>query len=319
MKKVGVVFSGFGSQFVGMAKDVYDGSRVAQEYFEEAYNCLNVNFVKLCFASSDEELSLISNAYLAVFLADISLYSLLSELGIKPAVLTGYGMGCYAAWFVAGGFTLPDAFYLLNKYAVFYQEFLEQQKLQVIQVTGLAVRKARTLCQEVADDLFVAIVNAEADVMIAGSAKSIKKMEQILQPLVLAKEINLQARALGWGLHSELAAAVLLNFKMYLEKVDFKDLQIPVISNVNGKVIHTSKEVKKELVAQELNPLLWLKVVQGLADCDVIVEVGPGNQLAQQIQDFYPDKKVFALNKKEDLVKIKEAIGLNLQDSGYEA
>ena len=116
MKKVGIVFSGFGGQFVGMAKGVYDGSRLVQEYFEEAYNCLDVNFVKLCFASSEAELAKIYNAYLAIFLADISLYTLLDELGIKPDVVAGHGMGRYAAIFVAGGFTLPDALYLLNKY-----------------------------------------------------------------------------------------------------------------------------------------------------------------------------------------------------------
>ena len=43
--KIGMLFPGYGSQFVGMDKDLYDESRTFQEYFEEASNCLNVNFV----------------------------------------------------------------------------------------------------------------------------------------------------------------------------------------------------------------------------------------------------------------------------------
>ena len=45
--KIGIVFPGYGSQFVGMGKDFYDESRIVQEYFEEAHNCLDINFVKL--------------------------------------------------------------------------------------------------------------------------------------------------------------------------------------------------------------------------------------------------------------------------------
>ena len=44
--KVGMLFPDYGSQYVGMAKELYDSSRVMQELFEEASNCLNINFVK---------------------------------------------------------------------------------------------------------------------------------------------------------------------------------------------------------------------------------------------------------------------------------
>ena len=66
--KVGMLFPGYGSQFVGMGKELYDDSRIIQEYFEEAANCLNINFVKLCFAASDAELARMENAYPALFL-----------------------------------------------------------------------------------------------------------------------------------------------------------------------------------------------------------------------------------------------------------
>ena len=46
MKKVGMVFSGYRSEFVGMSKDIYDHYRSVQERFEEASSCLDMNFVK---------------------------------------------------------------------------------------------------------------------------------------------------------------------------------------------------------------------------------------------------------------------------------
>ena len=71
--KMGILFPGYGSQFVGMGKELYDASRIMQENFEEASICLNNNFVKLCFASSDAELSKIEHAYPALFLTSFSI------------------------------------------------------------------------------------------------------------------------------------------------------------------------------------------------------------------------------------------------------
>ena len=83
--KIGMMFPGYGSQFAGMTKELYDESRLVQEYFEEASNCLNVNFVKLCFASSDVELGQIPDAYTANFLASCALAALLKSEGIEPS------------------------------------------------------------------------------------------------------------------------------------------------------------------------------------------------------------------------------------------
>lgn len=318
MKKIGIIFSGFGSQFVGMAKDVYDEVRSAQEYFEEAYNCLNINFVKLCFASSDEELSKIDHAYLAIFLTDVVLYSLLVEEGIQPDVLTGVGVGSYAALFAAGGFTFPDGLYLLNKYVIFYQEFLSQHKnLSALQIYGLSVRKIRSLCQELSgnqDQLFVSAVINEASQVVVGQTKLIKKLEQILNSPDFVKQVIIKPHNLAAGINCDLAQPFIDNFKIYLTKVDLKTLKLPVLSVLNGKLITSSKNVKKELIDQALNPIMWQKVVQGLVDYDLIIEVGPGQTFASQIQQIYPDKVVLTLNKKSDMLKIKEVLGLNLRD-----
>ena len=71
--KVALVFPGYGSQFVGMAKELYDESRLIQEYFEDASNCLNINFVKVCFASSENELGRLDTAFVSIFLVRFSI------------------------------------------------------------------------------------------------------------------------------------------------------------------------------------------------------------------------------------------------------
>jgi len=304
-RKIGVVFPGFDSQFVGMAKDVYDDSRLVQEYFEEAYNCLGTNFVKLCFASSDEELAQIGNGNIALFLANISLYSLLMELQIQPDLIVGYGIGHYAALFVANGFSLPDALYLINKYSNFYQEFINQHEFRILEVDGLALKKLEQTCAAISDDLAVTISHSAKKQLVAGRAKDVKKLEAQLDKLHIISAVHYTEKSLGIGINAPFCQSLADNFRIYLEKVDFKDLQLPVLSGISAKIIKTGKMVKKELVEQIVKPFLWHKIVQKLSDCDILIEVGPGNYLAQELSVIYPDKLILNVGKKEDQNHLK--------------
>lgn len=114
--KVGMIFPGQGSQFVGMAKEFYDNERIVQEYFEQASNCLNQNFVKLCFASSEKDLMETVNTQTSIFLVSSAIYALLKEkYSIVPNLIAGHSLGEYSAVFAAGGINFPDGLYLLKK------------------------------------------------------------------------------------------------------------------------------------------------------------------------------------------------------------
>ena len=76
-KRIGVVFPGHGDQFIGMGKDLYDELRLVQEFFEQAAGTAEINFVKLLFASSEEEILSIRYGYVANYLFEASLYEVL--------------------------------------------------------------------------------------------------------------------------------------------------------------------------------------------------------------------------------------------------
>ena len=96
--------------------------------------------LKLCFASSDAELSKMQNAYPAMFLVSSSIAALLKQEGIEPHVVAGYNTGEYAALFAAKAMSFPDGLYLLHKYAQSYQELLDELKeVDLVRVTGISV------------------------------------------------------------------------------------------------------------------------------------------------------------------------------------
>ena len=303
--KIVIVFSGYGNQFVGMGKELYDDSRIVQEYFEEAYNCLNVNFIKLCFASSDQELSKISNAYPSIFLVSCALYELLKQEGIKADLVTGYGIGHYAALFAAHGITFPDGLYLTKKLASFYEEALPGMDVAIIKVDNLDERSLKKLCKEFNEDIEIAAYNSDMQHILSGKSAAINKIKLILKKIENVKVHDLNP---GMGLHSQLMNNIAEQYKIYLEKVDFKDLQIPFISNINAKEIVIGKKVKDYLVKSINLPIKWNKIMDNLADYDLIIEIGPGKGLSELIKTKYPEKTVISFNTKSDLEEIKKLL-----------
>lgn len=306
--KIGMLFPGYGSQVVGMGKDIYDESRVMQEYFEEAFNCLDKNFIKLCFASSDTELGRMENAYTSLFLVSASLAAVLKEHEIIPHVVAGYDLGQYAAIHAVGGFSLPDGLYLLAKYASLYQSLLETMPSSGIIVSGISAEQAQELCRSASSSdarASIAFNNTPFEHVIMGDKIVI---DSLRSSLLAFPDVKVFDAPVELGLHSSLMDPVVANYRMYLEKVDFKELAAPLMSNVDSKEIVQSDDVKTAVIKQIHSPILWSEVMEALIECDLIIEVGPGNRLSTLMKAVYPEKQCVTFNKMSDIAEIKQIL-----------
>ena len=96
--------------------------------------------------------------------------------------------------------------------------------------------------------------------------------------------------------------------KMYLEKVDFKDTSIPFVGAVIGEPLEKGESSRAALMQHIHAPTRWYKVMQTFADCDVIIEVGPGTHLQKAFREIYPDKKVYGILVPQDIEQLKAEI-----------
>lgn len=305
-KKIGVVFPGYGEQYIGMCKDFYDQYRSVQELFEQAAGTAEINFVKLMFASSDQEISEIIPGYLSIYLFQAAVYELLQQQGLKPDFLAGYGIGEYAAAYASGSLSFIDGLYILNKYAQFYQEFIKDKPYTVLRIIReFDVESIEELCEKKSTkkmQAYVASQNTKQAFYVAGHEKIIEKIQQYC-----IKEVIRKVRIIGpaYGMHSSLEDAVAEQLKLYFHKIQFKDLSIPVITNVDGVYVTTPTALESAIIRKNNHRNQWLEVMQGFEGCDVIISVGPGIQLLEWFKEEYPDKEYHQVSAVKDLASIE--------------
>ena len=306
--KIAMLFPGYGSQYVGMAKELYDESRTVQEYFEEAGNCLPINFVKLCFASSDSDLSRMENAYPGTFLVSCAIHALLKEEGIKADIVAGYNLGEYAALYAAGAFTFPDGLYLLSKYASIYQEELASMDVGVIRVQGVATQPLESMCKKASENdehASIALYTSNTDHIVTGNtdAVAVVRGQASADIDVIIEEIPVDI-----GLHSPLMQTVADRLTPYLEKVDFNVLAMPLVCSADVCHVATGEQVRARVIEHIYTPVKWTKVMDSLSDYDVLIEIGPGTMLSTLAKAQYPDKIVMSINKRSDITDLKKIL-----------
>lgn len=309
--KIACLFPGYGSQYVGMGKSLYDDHRIVQEYFDQASRCIDKNFVKLCFASSDTDIGRVDNAYTALFVLGYSVHGLLKQEGISFDCLAGYNIGLYGALAAAGGFNFPDGLYLLNKFALFYDQELRQLSVDALHIVNINVEQVESWCDQASSEekyVSVAVYNTAQDCIVAGHTDAVVRIRQ----LALDNNAEVQDMPVEVGLHNLMMKSAVDQYKVYLEKADFKAPEVKVFGG-DAVPIDSAESMRLEVTRSLVEPVRWYRTMQELKEYDLIVQVGPGSHVIDLVKNLYSDKMVIAINSSEDVKTLKKLVGIEPQ------
>ena len=140
---------------------------------------------------------------------------------------------------------------------------------------------------------------------MSGTREGIAAVREKLQN---ASGVTIYDEGLGLGLNSSLMDPVAEHFRRYLRETTFSDLDVPLISNVNGARITQGDHIKEEILHLITRPVAWDKVVDELAQADIILGIGHKSNALDLVREKYPDKQCIALSCEEDLEKVQELV-----------
>ena len=300
MKQVGMLFPGYGSQFVGMGKDLYDQSRIVQERFEEASDCLSINFVKLCFASSEVELNKITNGYLALFVLQSAIVDELAHYNIKPSLVGGVDGGEYTALYAAGSLSFADALYFINKYASAYEALIAAGDYAHVCVSKCPEETVTSICEKVTQDndyASISLYQSSTQQCVGGTVKAVLEAKELLKK----KRASVRKIPLGVGLHSFAMDPIVKSIKMYLQKVDFKSTTIPFVSGLIGQTLTDGELIASAIMQQIHAPCHLSSILQSFESFPLVVQVGPGTSFEQLLLSIFPDKRLYTIDNFKSL------------------
>ncbi|MEA5516071.1 type I polyketide synthase [Nodularia sp. UHCC 0506] len=273
------MFSGQGSQYVNMGKELYENELIFTEQVD--YCCellkphLGMDLRTVLYPNPETgapQLLQTAVTQPALFVIEYALAKLWMSWGVHPEVMIGHSIGEYVAACLSGVFSLEDALALVAIRGKLMQQLPPGAMLSV----QMSEQQVQPWLNE---ELSLAGSNSPFNCVISGAIAAIEKLQQQLQD----KEIPCRRLHTSHAFHSQMMASIIPPFTQFLETVKLNPPKIPFISNVSGTWITATEATDSHYWARHLREPV--RFSQGITELlkqpeRILLEVGPGRTLS---------------------------------------
>jgi len=300
MPKKAFLFPGQGSQYIGMAKDLFDKSVEAKEMIKTADDALGINLSFIMFNGPEEQLKQTEFTQPAIFLHSVILASLIRTL--QPEAAAGHSLGEYSALVSANAIQFYDAIKLVRTRGKAMQQAGIDNPGTLAAIVGLDSLKVEELCKvaSAAGIVQCANFNSPGQIVISGSIDGVRKAMELCKAngAKLTKEL-----VVSGAFHSPLMQSAKDTLLDALVFTSIYDARFPVYANVTAKPVIKKDEIKNLLHQQVTSPVRWEETIKNMITdgYDEFYEIGPGKVLQGLVKRINPDVKLFGIDKYEDL------------------
>ena len=285
MKKA-YVFPGQGSQFPGMAKDLYTSNETARIMMEKANEILGFRITDIMFEGTAEDLTQTKVTQPAIFLHSVVLTTCLPDF--KPDMVAGHSLGEFSALVAAGALDFEEGLRLVSVRARAMQKACETNPGTMAAVLMLPAEKIEEICSSCKGTVVAANYNCDGQIVISGEKDAIDEACAKMKEAGAKRALPLRV---GGAFHSPLMEPARAELAEGIEKAIFRTPSCPVYQNVTAEPSTDPEVMKANLLAQLTSPVLWTQSIRNMASdgASHFIEIGPGKVLQGLISKILPD------------------------------
>ena len=274
-----VIFPGQGSQIVGMGKEFFDRYEIVKKLFKEANDVLGFNISKIILEGPKEDLDLTANTQPAIFLISYSIFQVVkNEFNINlnnGKYFAGHSLGEYSALSCAEYLDFDQTIKLLRSRGKAMQNAVPKGEGGMLAVLGTKIEKIEKILKDNKEKFDVQIANDNSDgqTVLSGRNKDLELISIFLKNEKI-KNIKLPVSA---PFHCNLMSKATEEMKKEFEKINFKESNNTLISNVTAKKVSNITDLKSLLINQIEKRVRWRETIINMITygVDQFIEIGP--------------------------------------------
>jgi [acyl-carrier-protein] S-malonyltransferase len=272
------LFSGQGSQTIGMLSDLAAGNTLVGDTFAEASGVLGYDLWDLCQNGEQEKINQTEITQPLMLASSTAIWRVWKDSsGPLPSMLAGHSLGEWSALVAAGVVAFSDAVSLVQKRGASMQEAVPAGEGAMAAVMGLEDEKITEICNEHGAE--AVNFNSPGQVVIAGKADSVERAMVALKDAGAKRAVPLPVSA---PFHTTLMKPAAEAMTPLIEATAFNAPAIPVVHNFHAATEADPDAIKQLMIKQIDHPVLWVDCVKALSAAGITttLECGPGKVLA---------------------------------------
>ena len=304
-----VIFPGQGSQIVGMGKEFYSKFDLVKNLFKEADEVLNLPLSKIILDGPKDDLDATVNTQPAIFLISYSIFKVIKEefnINLNEAkYFAGHSLGEYSALSCAGYLDFDKTIKILRIRGNAMQNAVPKGEGGMLAVLGSKIENIEKILKDNEKNFKAQIANDNSDgqIVLSGKNKDLELISTYLKDNKI-KNIKLPVSA---PFHCDLMSKATEIMREELKKIDFKNSDNKLISNVTADEISNINDLKSLLINQIEKKVRWRESIINMINYGVnqFIEIGPGKVLTGLIKRIDKNVKTASINDQSDIERLE--------------